>query len=216
MLTLRDSNLELFRCLSNGCGKRPRLPPELIYQILASPSRWILLSSHSLSAPTSIGTGERIVVGTSPFDVTQIPLIREIVFTFTSKDQGWSSFPEDRGTFRNSWTWFEIGIVHDGKKKLTSKESDGGFSERIYYSQRNKHAWRDWESYCIRFNEDNELIADLEAGDAVVLWASKYSSFFPSVFLLLWIYHENMRQVERAVCHSRQVCRPMHKIADCG
>ena len=186
MIHTHDSNLELFRCLSNGCGKRPSLPPELIYQVLSSPSRWILLSSHSLSAPTTISKGEKIVAGTSRFDTTQISLIREIVFTFTSKDQGWSSFPQDRGTFRNSWTWFEIGILRDGKKKLTNKGSDAGISEGVYYSQRNKHAWGEWESYCIRFNEDHELIVDLEDGDAVVLWASKYFGFFPSVFLLLF------------------------------
>ena len=81
--------------------------------------------------------------------------------------------------------WFESGITHDGKKKLTNNGSDGSVSDGIYYSQRNKHAWREWESYCIRFNEDHELIVDLEDGDAVMLWASKYSSFLPSVFLLL-------------------------------
>ena len=73
---------------------------------------------------------------------------------------------------------------------MTNKGSDEGFPEGVYYSQRNKHAWREWESYCIKFNEDHELIADLEDGDAVVLWASKYSGFFLRFFLLFEYYPE--------------------------
>ncbi len=36
---------------------------------------------------------------------------RKIVFTITSHDQGWGGDnPEDRRTYNNSWTWFEVGL----------------------------------------------------------------------------------------------------------
>lgn len=173
LLHTHDSNLELFRCLSKGTEKRSRLPPELIFQIIALPSRWLLLSSHSLSAPTSISSreGERVVVRTPLLRAGHISLIRKIVFKFTSKDQGWSSFPEDLGTFRNSWTWFEVGIIHNDQKKSIDQGGEAKLSERVYFSQRNKHAWEELESYCIEFEAGHQMFADLQEGDAVVLWA---------------------------------------------
>ncbi|KAL1841056.1 hypothetical protein VTJ49DRAFT_7440 [Mycothermus thermophilus] len=35
---------------------------------------------------------------------------RRIVFTFRSYDQGWGGNAADRGTYRGSWTWFEVGL----------------------------------------------------------------------------------------------------------
>lgn len=173
LLHTHESNLELFTCLSQESRKRSRLPPELIFQILALPSRWLLLSSHSLCAPTSISSteGERVVVGTPPLRAGHLSLMRKITFKFTSKDQGWSSFPEDLGTFRNSWTWFEVGIIHNGQKKSIDQDGEANLPERVYFLQRNKHAWDELESYCVEFEAGHQLFADLQEGDAVVLWA---------------------------------------------
>lgn len=173
LIHIHDSNLELFKCLSQSSGKRPRLPPELIFQIFALPSRWVLVYSNSLSGPTSVGSGEgeRVIVGTPRLNDESISLARKIVFTFTSKDQGWSSFPQDRGTLRNSWTWFEVGIIRDGQKFAPGQGEDGSPSESVYSLRRNKHAWPEWEKYCIEFDAGNQLYADLQDGDAVVLWA---------------------------------------------
>ncbi|KAL2268843.1 hypothetical protein VTJ83DRAFT_3689 [Remersonia thermophila] len=35
---------------------------------------------------------------------------RRLVFTFRSHDQGWGGDPDCRGTYRRSWTWFEVGL----------------------------------------------------------------------------------------------------------
>ena len=35
---------------------------------------------------------------------------RKIVFSFRSKDQGWTTQPDARGTYASSWTWFEAGL----------------------------------------------------------------------------------------------------------
>lgn len=36
--------------------------------------------------------------------------VRKVVFTITSKDQGWGSTRVNRGTYNDSWTWFEAGL----------------------------------------------------------------------------------------------------------
>jgi len=36
--------------------------------------------------------------------------LKKVVVTVVSKDQGWSSFPDDHGTYRGSWTWFELSV----------------------------------------------------------------------------------------------------------
>ncbi|KXX73252.1 hypothetical protein MMYC01_209905 [Madurella mycetomatis] len=35
---------------------------------------------------------------------------RRIVFTIRSRDQGWGGAPGDSGTYRHSWTWFDVGL----------------------------------------------------------------------------------------------------------
>lgn len=43
-----------------------------------------------------------------PTDTLEHPC-RKIVFTLRSRDQGWGGQPQDRGSYRGSWTWFEAG-----------------------------------------------------------------------------------------------------------
>ena len=175
-----EANLEVFRCLSKGSGNRPRLPAELVLQILALPSRWILHSSFSLAAGSSVSSdeGERMVVSTPSLQTEDIFLTRKVVVTFTSKDQGWSSYRKDQGTFRNSWTWFQIGLARNNQKKLVADESTGEMCERVYWKQPNKHAWPEWESYCIVLELGHRIFEDLEEGDALVLWAVRAFPFF--------------------------------------
>jgi hypothetical protein len=42
--------------------------------------------------------------------------VRKIVFTITSRDQGWTH--QQKGTYESSWTWFEAGLERfDPKQK---------------------------------------------------------------------------------------------------
>jgi hypothetical protein len=36
--------------------------------------------------------------------------IQKVEFVIRSHDQGWSSFPNDHGSYNNSWTWFDLEI----------------------------------------------------------------------------------------------------------
>lgn len=62
--------------------------------------------------------------------------ILKVVFTVASHDQGWSSYPEDQGTYRGSWTWFSAVMKCD----LWHHDSEGGEMEKEVELCRNLHA----------------------------------------------------------------------------
>lgn len=53
---------------------------------------------------------------------------RRIVFTIVSHDQGWGGDPYSRGTYRASWTWFEVGLERfdagSGKKEEHKEQGE--------------------------------------------------------------------------------------------
>lgn len=57
-----------------------------------------------------------------PTDTLEHPC-RKIVFTISSRDQGWSSQAQDRGSYRGSWTWFEAGKERFDKNATRPKGS---------------------------------------------------------------------------------------------
>ncbi|KAL1894903.1 hypothetical protein Sste5346_005590 [Sporothrix stenoceras] len=66
------------------------------------------------------------------FPVGQAPPLehpcRKIVFTLISHDQGWANNQRDRGSFKGSYSWFDVGLERYGvpgdKKDETKKEKD--------------------------------------------------------------------------------------------
>jgi len=87
--------------------------------------------------------------------------LREVVVTIVSKDQGWSSYPEDHGTYRNSWTWFELSI---GSSSEAPAEKWRG--EVV----RNLHAHGELKEHTIKIS-DKGLYEKAESGDVLTVWA---------------------------------------------
>ena len=188
--TTRDSNRTAFTVLSANAPHRPALPVELVLQILSHPSRWLLTTTVYLSVPARVPSSEaeRAIVHTPPISPHQLPLIRRLVFTFRSKDQGWSSYGEDHGSYRNSWTWFEAGL-----RKLAGEEnalSPMDQPERRYRLQCNRHAGREVEDYRFELEKDHPLLQEMQAGDEVVLWAlarfGGWENFVQEAAIQLW------------------------------
>ncbi|CAG8509123.1 20810_t:CDS:2 [Dentiscutata erythropus] len=106
---------------------------------------------------------------------TVIPKCKEIVITCESHDQGWSSYPQDNGTYNNSWTWGEISII-------TSKQNNNLQDQLINYEAiekqpktrfrvyTNKHADKNWQVHKQEFFSDHPLVQSLQPGDIVGLW----------------------------------------------
>lgn len=88
--------------------------------------------------------------------------LKKVVITVDSKDQGWSSYSDDHGTYRNSWTWFELSV---------GQPSDKGSVERwrgkVVW---NLHAHGEFKEHTIEIL-DNGLYEKAESGDVLTVWA---------------------------------------------
>lgn len=189
--TTRDSNRILFTILSTKTPNKPALPTELILQILSHPSRWLLTSSVYLSSPARVSSSEseRAIVHTPPVSTHQLSLIRRIVFTYSSKDQGWSSYSSDHGTYRNSWTWFEAGL----RKHAEEEEEKVSSTDQMQHRHRlhcNRHAGWETEDYQFVVEGDHPLLKNMQAGDEVVLWAlakfGGWENFVQGAAIQIW------------------------------
>ncbi|KAF9785784.1 hypothetical protein BJ322DRAFT_1005403 [Thelephora terrestris] len=85
--------------------------------------------------------------------------LRRLVVTTHSKDQGWSSYPENRGTRDNSWTWFELTL------------DDGETDDEIVRVEvmRNIHAGSVLEEYRATI-EDERILKQAKKGDRLSVW----------------------------------------------
>ena len=200
--TTHDSNLALFECLSTATPARPALPTELILQIVSLPSRWVSLHSirHSASSdpskPIVIVHGDRHtsmlvpvpVLSTRPFSAREVGRLREVVFTFRSRDQGWCGNP-DAGT----WSWFEASLArlsrtdeddqgpcNDAAEWTGSYESTGEWmklheksleSQPRHQIQTNECGSTEVKDYTIELTDEHELVQHVQEGDRVILWA---------------------------------------------
>lgn len=160
----RDANRELASILSTPSPHRRALPTELILHILSLSSSWVLAWSDTIvrNARVDSAEGSRILLRTPPLTERSAKLLRQVVFTMRSNDQGWSSYPHDRGTFENSWTWFDAAVE--------SKNADS-LNMRWHRLQNNKHAVAKPESYTIPLLRGEGIFDDLKAGDQILLVA---------------------------------------------
>lgn len=106
---------------------KQRLPTELVLKILNYAQYWIL--SQASREHMCVYT-ERDCRDRTPYLISEpIPPdgrspIREIRIDIWSHDQGWSSYHEDHGTYRNSWTWFELGIERPSERSIEDDTKD--------------------------------------------------------------------------------------------
>lgn len=92
---------------------RQLLPADLIPLILDYAQLWYPVAEAATSHTASISEAASHRIQASLLIPAYIPhkAIRRIRFTTVSRDQGWSSYREDQGTYRGSWTWFEAGVA---------------------------------------------------------------------------------------------------------
>ncbi|KAG7001457.1 hypothetical protein G7Y79_00031g065720 [Physcia stellaris] len=173
--TTHESNLALFECLSRPIGKRPALPPELIFLIRAEPTRWVLqaIESFPLKTPRPMFGSQARVTRQQGSDQEPILTMRQLsrqelrslvgaTITFRSMDQGWSSYRRFHGTYHQSYTWMEVGLIRKG--------SDFPDQPR-WELQRNRHAGREAEEYTVELDQSHGMFESLEEKDEIAIWA---------------------------------------------
>ncbi|OBT62384.1 hypothetical protein VE03_08439 [Pseudogymnoascus sp. 23342-1-I1] len=119
---------ETFWLLQRHTTSKP-LPRSVVLRILDQSRYWLLSTTTrndhialndatSRRAPPYLTTAPIVGRARSP--------IRELVFDVTSHDQGFSSYPECYGTYDNSWTYFEYGVVS------AAEGAEGGDGEKLF------------------------------------------------------------------------------------
>ena len=92
--------------------------------------------------------------------------LRKVVVTVVSKDQGWSTYIGDYGTYRNSYTWFDLSI---GSPAQGSEERWRGMVVK------NLLAHHSFKEHTIEMS-DGELYEKAKSGDVLTVWAlAKFS-----------------------------------------
>lgn len=88
------------------------LPPELVITILDYAEFWHVVAIGNSPRGDRVGELQSPKLQASltiPSHITRGSL-RRIIFLTRSRDQGWSSYPADHGSYNGSWTWFEAGV----------------------------------------------------------------------------------------------------------
>ncbi|KAL9123620.1 MAG: hypothetical protein Q9217_006964 [Psora testacea] len=209
--SIHDANLALYQCLSTATPTRPALPPEIVLQILEHPTRWVCSYSTAFPDPDAIENSLirvragfdsskpdiQVILSTRPLSKEHVAKARSVIFTFTGKDQGWSSYPLDCGTYENSWTWFEAGLRPQTSGDYDPIERGDGFDEQDqreeyryerFHLQRNRHGGGEPESYRIELRQDHPLLKNMKSGDVIDLLACAQFSG--------WVNHVDQASIE--------------------
>ncbi|KAL8962117.1 MAG: hypothetical protein Q9193_001437 [Seirophora villosa] len=161
--TTHVSNLTALFCLSRPSPPRPALPPEIILQILAHPTRWLLGRSQS-STHILVSEQQKPIITLPPFSAEDLHWLRRVVFRFRSRDQGYSWDSPNHGTYNASWTWFEAVVPEqreDGVGAADVPPDSDGVRKR-WELQRNRHAGTQFEDYEIVFEQGDTSMMELK------------------------------------------------------
>jgi hypothetical protein len=119
-----------------------------------------VLPPHHLDNPLTVSEGRRQVVVSPP--IQRPDSISRVLIQTESHDQGWSSYPQDQGTFRNSWTWLDLGVV---------RNTSGGIPAPEWRIYTNVHASDEWQPKEVILDISNETVGALLPGDSLAIWA---------------------------------------------
>jgi len=216
---VRARNLRIHAMLSSKFS----LPLEISQKILDGPENWIqteLLmvepttdrfngrSPSRQISPFRVSDGSEVIIGTAPLDLHQLNSLRKIVVSFKSKDQGWSSYPTDHGTYNGSYSWWEIRLLRsvetfnaetgDTRVELMMAASPRAMAELrdewktvcTCHLQNNRHAGRGMESYTVGLDHGSDILQSMRVGDRMVLFACArfpgWCNYVQSASMELW------------------------------
>jgi hypothetical protein len=152
---------------------RQKIVPDLIPEVLDLAEYWIVTSAARASRRaefTQSNAGRAYVIASLP-DYLPVGSVRKIAFSTVSRDQGWSSFPEQHGTYENSNTWFEVVVYEPDPYELARVVTP---RMRIIT---NVHAGKEWKKHDVVWTHDDEdeevrlVVKGIKGGQRVALTA---------------------------------------------
>ena len=119
-----------------------------------------------LTVPVSISQREVRCAAVGPFTQEEVDSIARVEAVVTGHDQGWSSYPEDKGTTRNSWTWYSL-----------RSEENGTVSDLVDHAATNLHAVSDAQTHVMEWVRGDDIVKQIRAGQTISIWAhARYAS----------------------------------------
>lgn len=162
-------SIAYFDALRDSTG----FPAELLVEILDYAGVWLSAGQTDWPSTLSIRVhnGKTLVSQSPQLSLHGVRSLRRVFFRVTSKDQGWSSEGTHfHGTYNASYTWHEARVQGPDEPERTAiKTFDTSNTVEL---QRNRHAGRRFESYCIE-KDVHELDIDsaLVEGAKISLYA---------------------------------------------
>ncbi|TEA10988.1 hypothetical protein C8034_v007957 [Colletotrichum sidae] len=105
------------------------------------------------------------------FTIPQCQRVRHITFDISSHDQGWSNYRHQWGTYEDSHTWFEVGVV-------PTEGGNGSPADATrHVIQRNVHARRQTTNHIVSWDDEtastevSEWMKALKPGTTVGVFA---------------------------------------------
>ncbi|KFY44645.1 hypothetical protein V494_01385 [Pseudogymnoascus sp. VKM F-4513 (FW-928)] len=157
---------------TNTTSTSTPLPRNIIIRILDQAKYWLrTTTSRSDHIALNEAASKRAppYLTTPPIIGRSLAPVRELIFDFTSHDQGFSSYPECYGTYDNSWTYFLFGVERAAEEEAAF-DYDG--LERCVCV--NVHAKRAATTHRKAFREfwrEGGLLRRLRRGDRVQVFA---------------------------------------------
>lgn len=164
------------------------LVTDVIPDIMDHAEYW-LKSSTSRSERMGISqskAGEQYII--SP--AINVPIrrpVRKLEFKTISRDQGWSDYRADHGSYRNSWTWFDAQTVDAEGKPRENGKGPRRIATNVHASLEDKTHIMVWTSDAAD-EEERKWIRSLGNGDAVAL---QVMACFPG-----WVNHVSGAQLD--------------------
>ena len=183
------------------------LPIEIVTTILDYAEIWVREFSTTLPpqlpplvvAARPLGAmSDALLLSSRPLSRRDILKLRRVTISFTSKDQGWSSYPKFHGTYEDSWTWFNVALLSPAEIEARSAQASlhnqlaCEFTPRTYRLQHNRHAGKAMESYIFHLDKSqgHSLYDDLCENDSFALMAYAmfpgWENHVKSASLQLW------------------------------
>ena len=128
------------------------LPMDLILEIFQFANIVPRIRTERIALLSSYDNYDAVYMSSTTILILRHFVPTSIHFEVESRDQGWSSYPEDQGK-RNSCTWIEASL----------SEADGTASTTRCHLFTNIHAGQDFECQEIRCDAQSLLVKDMTA-----------------------------------------------------
>jgi hypothetical protein len=167
------------------------LPREVLEQIFDFAGLW---PTCKISSNKSISGENLNILHLVSHEVPQGTICKQIEVIVWSHDQGWSSYPQNSGTYNGSWTWGEIIAIPSNlehtvqqciqiQKQYNNPDENSttnGFSRSSavptelqevpsYFVYCNLVARSHWQRHVKVFDMKHELVQGLKSGDRIGL-----------------------------------------------